>query len=102
MASLKRRGKTYYAQYYVGGEQKRVNLETTSLHVAKEKIRQIESALAREDETLPLPTKTPLPKIIESYVFHLKARTSEKNIQKITMYLRGAFGEIGVQQRNAI
>jgi hypothetical protein len=29
MACLKRRGKAYYAQYYVGTCQKRVNLDTT-------------------------------------------------------------------------
>ncbi|RNC68700.1 MAG: hypothetical protein ED859_09250 [Desulfuromonadales bacterium] len=35
--------KTYYAQYYVGGRQKRVNLETTSLQIAKEKLRQLDA-----------------------------------------------------------
>ncbi|HEY6874262.1 MAG TPA: tyrosine-type recombinase/integrase [Geobacteraceae bacterium] len=94
MASLKRRGKTYYAQYYLAGEQKRVNLETTSLQVAKEKIRQIESALARECDTLPLPTKTPLSDIIERYLFQLSARTSERNVQKVATYLRSTFGQI--------
>jgi hypothetical protein len=58
MASLKRRGKTYYAQDYLAGEQKRVNLETASLQVAKEMIRQIESALAREcDTATPFPCR---------------------------------------------
>lgn len=33
MASLKKRGNTYYAQYYVNGKQKRVNLDTTSLQL---------------------------------------------------------------------
>jgi hypothetical protein len=83
MANLKRRGKAYCAQYYLGGERKRGNLETTSLQVAKEKICQIESPLARECDTLLLPTKTPLPQIIDRYVFQLKARTSEKNIRPL-------------------
>lgn len=94
MASLKRRGKSYYAQYYLAGEQKRVNLETTSLQVAKEKIRQIESALARECDTLPLPTKPPLSDVIERYLFQLSARTSERNVQKVATYLRSTFGQI--------
>lgn len=94
MASLRKRGKTYYAQYYVGKVQKRVNLETTSLQVAKEKLRQIESSLARECDTLPLPTKTPLSEIIERYLFQLRARTSERNIQKMATYLRSTFGEV--------
>jgi len=58
MACLKRRGKIYYAQYYVGRKQKRVSLETSSLQIAKEKIRQMESRLVRGDSN-PLPTKTP-------------------------------------------
>lgn len=93
MASLKKRGKIYYAQYYMHGKQKRVNLETTSLQIAKEKIRQIESAQLRQDD-LPLPTKTPLAEIIEKYLFQLKARTSERNIKKVASYLRATFGPI--------
>lgn len=59
MASLKRRGKQYYAQYYVGTNQKRINLDTTSLTVAKERLRQLESSLYR-GEDIPLPTRTPI------------------------------------------
>lgn len=59
MASLKQRGKVYYAQYYIVGRQKRVNLGTESLQVAKEKIRHPESSLYRGD-AVPLPTKTPI------------------------------------------
>ncbi|MBI9018166.1 MAG: hypothetical protein JEZ07_12995 [Phycisphaerae bacterium] len=43
MASLKKRGKSYYIQYYQGGKQKRSNLHTSSLQLAKEKLRQFES-----------------------------------------------------------
>ena len=71
MASLKRRGKMYYAQYYVGNRQKRISLETTSLQVAKEKLRQLESNLAR-GETALLPTKTPLPEVLNRYVEHIR------------------------------
>jgi integrase len=93
MASLLKRGKKYYAQYYVNGKQKRVNLDTTSLQLAKEKIRQIESAQLRQDD-IPLPTKSPLSEIIEKYLFHLKARTSERNVQKVATYLRATFGPV--------
>ena len=71
MASLKRRRKMYYAQYYVGNRQKRVSLETTSLQVAKEKLRQVESNLARGELAL-LPTKIPLPDILNRYVEHIR------------------------------
>ncbi|WP_156912218.1 hypothetical protein [Citrifermentans bremense] len=50
MARLKKRGRAYYAQYYENGKQKRANLHTESLQVAKEKLRQIESAQFREEE----------------------------------------------------
>lgn len=93
MASLKKRGKTYYAQYYLNGRQQRINLETTSLQIAKEKLRMIESAQFRQQD-IPLPTKTPLPVIIEKYIFSLKARTSERNLQKIITYLRATFGQV--------
>ena len=43
MASLKKRGTTYYAQYYVGGKQVRHSLETDSYQLAKEKLRKLES-----------------------------------------------------------
>ena len=38
MASLKKRGKTYYARYYVNGKQKAVCLNTSSYPMAKEKL----------------------------------------------------------------
>ena len=46
MASLKKRGKNYYAQVYVNGKQRRISLQTTSYKIAAEKHRQIESAHA--------------------------------------------------------
>ena len=39
MASLRKRGRVFYAPYYVGTRQKRASLETESLQAAKEKIR---------------------------------------------------------------
>jgi len=93
MASLKKRGKTYYAQYYQGGHQKRVSLGTTSLQVAKEKIRRIESALAQGSD-IPLPTKTPIEDVVTAYVEHLRTIRAERNVQRDTYYLREAFGPI--------
>ena len=52
MASLKNRDGVYYAQFYVGGKQKRVSLETDVLQIAKEKLRQIESSLSRGGKRL--------------------------------------------------
>jgi len=93
MAGLIKRGKKYYAVYYVGKKQKRVALDTDSKQIAKDKVRQIESAQLRQEDN-PLPTKTLLPDIIEKYLFHLKARTSERNVQKVASYLRATFGPV--------
>lgn len=93
MASLKKRGKTYYAQYYVGTQQIRKNLYTDSLQMAKEKLRQLESALYRQVD-IPLPTRNTVEKIVGDYVDHLFIVKRDKNAQKVISYLRDAFGPI--------
>ncbi len=93
MACLKKRGKTYYAQYYLGGVQKRVSLGTNSLQVAKEKIRQIESAMARGTD-IPLPTKTPIADVVKAYVDYLHTVKTPRNAQRDIYYLREAFGPV--------
>ena len=93
MAGLIKRGKVFYAVYYVGGEQKRTSLNTDSRQLAKEKLRKLESALFRDDDN-PFPTKSPLDNILEKYLFHLKAQTSDRNVQKVVTYLRGTFGPV--------
>lgn len=90
MASLKKRGSVYYAQYYVGGNQ-RVSLQTDSYQVAKEKLRQIEANLARGEES-PLPTRTPIAEVLTAYVEHIRARKTPKSAQTDIYYLREAFG----------
>jgi hypothetical protein len=47
MASLVKRGSFYSIQHYVGGKLKRVATGTTVLQIAKEKLRQFESAQLR-------------------------------------------------------
>jgi integrase len=93
MACLKKRGKTYYAQYYVGSRQRRVSLHNTSLQVAKEKVRQIESAQARGTD-IPLPTRTPLAKVLKAYIQNLNTVKTPRNVQRDIHYLRSTFGPI--------
>lgn len=93
MASLKKRGKTYYAQYYLGGKQKRVCLHTTTLQIAKEKLRQIESSLLRGTQ-LPLPTKTPIAEVVAAYVEQLYTVKTARNAERDMYYLREAFGVV--------
>ena len=98
MASLKKRGKTYYAQYYIGTQQIRKNLYTENLQIAKEKLRQLESALYRQVD-IPLPTRTTVEKVVGDYVDHLYTVKRNKNAQKDISYLRDTFGPICDQLR---
>ncbi len=93
MASLKKRGKSYYAQYYVGSTQRRTCLHTESYQVAREKLRKLESAQARGDEHL-LPTRTPIGEVVTRYVEHIRTVKTPKSAQTDIYYLRSAFGPI--------
>lgn len=93
MASLKKRNGQYYAQFYVGGRQKRVSLNTDSLQVAKEKLRQIESAQTRGEENF-LPTRTPIAQVVSAYVEHIRTIKTPKSAQTDVYYLRQVFGAI--------
>ncbi len=92
MASLKKRNGIYHAQYYIAGKPRRVSLRTTSLQVAKEKLRQLESALAHGDAH-PLPTRTPIAEVLQRYVDHIRAFKTPKAAQTDIYYLREAFSD---------
>lgn len=95
MASLIQRpdSSTYYIQFMVSGKAKRVSTGTESLQIAKEKLRQFESAQARGD-VLPLPTRTPIADVLTAYVSHVRAVKTAKSAQTDVYYLRDAFGPI--------
>jgi len=93
MASLIKRGKSYYAQYCVAGKARRVALGTRSLQVAKEKVRQLESSLLRQDD-IPIPTRTRLPGLLSEYVAHMKVSKTRRSVVSDTFYLREAFGPV--------
>jgi hypothetical protein len=93
MASLVKRGKTYYLQWRLGKKIKRKSLQTTSYQLAKEKLRRFESAQLRGEEN-PLPTQTPMPEILTRYVEHIRAVKTPKSAQTDIYYLRQMFGPI--------
>lgn len=93
MASLITRGKIYQAQFYVGGRLRRRSLRTTSLQVAKQKLRQLESAIARGEDN-PLPSRTPVADVVTRYVEHIRAVKTPKSAQTDIYYLREAFGPV--------
>jgi hypothetical protein len=93
MARLIKRGKVYYEQYYVGGKKKKVSLETISLQIAKEKLRQHESAGYRGEEVA-IPTKTPIARVVGDFVRNMFGKKRARNAGKDVYYLREAFGPI--------
>ena len=93
MASLIKRKKSYYVQWYtVNKKINRRSLNTTSLQIAKEKFRQFESSQCRGDAN-PLPTKTPLEKILNEYVQYMATIKAAKSTQTDVYYLRAMFGD---------
>jgi integrase len=95
MASLIQRPDSpiYYIQFMAGARARRVSTGTTLLQVAKEKLRQFESAQAR-GEQLPLASKTPTAEMIGAYVRHIRAVKTAKSAQTDIYYLRDLFGPV--------
>jgi integrase len=93
VASLIKRGPVYYIQFMVSGKARRVSTGTESLQIAKEKLRQFESATFRNDD-LPLPTRTPIADVVGAYVEHVRATKTPKSAQTDIYYLRDAFGPV--------
>jgi len=93
MASLVKRNGTYYLQWYVGKKIRRRTLRTNVHQIAKEKLRQFESAQLRGLDD-PLPTRTPIANVVSAYVEHIRHVKTPKSAQTDVYYLREAFGPI--------
>lgn len=100
MASLVKRSGIYYAQISVAGKVRRQSLRTRDYQMAKEKIRQIESRLARGDDN-PLPTRTPIPEVIAAYVRYIRDRKTAKSAQTDISYLRQIFSDCCPELENS-
>lgn len=93
MACLARRGKTYYIVIRKNGTEKRKSLKTTSLQVAKAKMRQIELKIVLGNDNL-FPTKTALADILDSYVRHVRTQKTRKGAATDICNLRNTFGPV--------
>lgn len=93
MACLIKRENIYYAQYMVGKRAKRISLDTSSLQLAKEKIRQLESSLYRGGDN-PLPSKTPVAQVVTDYIEYMRTRKTARSCERDIYYLRETFGPI--------
>lgn len=91
MASLIKRGKIYYAKYWVGGKQRWVNLNTRSRPMAMDMLRKLEASLAT-GEDLPFPTKTPIPEVLSAYIAYMRAAKTKNTVKSELFYLRDIFG----------
>ncbi len=91
MAGLLKRGKTFYAVVYEGRKQRRICLRTSSRQLAKDKLRQIESAQLRGEE-LPLPTRTPLHEVLSAYLQYITVNKTRNGAYKDAYKLRDCFG----------
>ncbi len=91
MAFLHKRGPLYYLHDRIGGRLVRTSLKTDSLQLAKEKLRQYESAKLHDTDS-PLPTRTPIADVLTAYVQHIRATKTAKSAQTDVYYLREMFG----------
>jgi capsule polysaccharide export protein KpsC/LpsZ len=90
MASLVCRGKSYYLEWRIGSRIKRRSLRTTSTQIAREKLRQFESAQFKGEE-LAGPTRTKLNDILTRYAEHVRVTKTPKSAQTDVYYLRQMF-----------
>ena len=93
MACLWKRGKTYYARYYLGGKQKAVCLRTKSYRIAKDKLRELESRLVGNLD-ITLPTRTPIAKVVAAYIAHIQITKTKSSVTIDMYYLRDLFEPI--------
>lgn len=93
MASLVERKGMFYLQWRVGGKIRRRSLRTSVKQIAKDKLRQFESARLRGVEDM-LPTRTPIAEVVTAYVDHIRHVKTPKSAQTDIYYLREAFGPI--------
>lgn len=77
----------------VSGKAKRLSTGTDALQIAKQKLRDFESAQARGTESL-LPTRTPIPTVLSQYVQHIRSAKTAKSAQTDIYYLRDVFGAV--------
>jgi integrase len=92
MASLLKRGKKFYVRVYVNGRAKDIATKTTNIKIAEKVLQKIEYESATGQ--LATATKTPLPKLLEDFVAHLKASHRDKSVKNDTSRLRVIFGPI--------
>ncbi len=90
MASIYKRGKTWWIHYLVGGKSVCRSLKTTNERVALDKKKKLE-ALEVTDQ-LTEPSSTPVAPFLQSFCEYLLKTRTQKSAKNDISYLRGFFG----------
>lgn len=95
MASLKKRGGVYYAQFYdpQTHKQQRKSLRTPLLGLAKKRLVEVEAGLAAGITDVG-PSRTPVAEIVSAYVHHAEVHKKVSTVTAEVSYLRDLFGPI--------
>lgn len=93
MASLYKRGRTWWTKFHHQGRTIRKSLQTTNRQLARERARVLESA-TKDGQFLihAAGTRTPLAHALEEFCGHVRATRTAKSAQTDVYYLRQLFG----------
>ncbi|MEX2386358.1 MAG: tyrosine-type recombinase/integrase [Phycisphaeraceae bacterium] len=90
MASIYKRGRTWWIHYHVNGKSAAKSLKTTSERVARDRKRKLEG-LAITDQ-LAEPSRTPVPECVQAYCEYMIATRTHKSARADLSCLRVFFG----------
>ena len=90
MASLLKRGNKYYVRIYVNGKAKDIATKTSNIKIAERLLQKVEYENATGQ--LARATKTPLAKLLQDFVAHLRANHRDKSVKNDLSRLRMIFG----------
>ena len=92
MATLYRRGKTWWIYTCSGGRRLRWSLETADERIAKRKLRKIQ--YEQDTGDLELPSATPIDSFLQAFCEHLETIRSRKAYKNDLSYVRIFFGPV--------
>jgi integrase len=92
MASLLKRGNKFYVRVYVNGKAKDIATKSSNIKIAEKLLQRIEYENATGQ--LARATKTPLAKLLEDFVAHLRANHRDKSVKNDLSRLRMIFGPL--------
>ena len=92
MASLLKRGSKFYIRVYVNGKAKDIATKTTNIKIAEKLLQKVEYENATGQ--FATATRTPLAKLLEDFVAHLRANHRQKSVKNDLSRLRMIFGPL--------